>query len=152
MLSNCNQLKIKRIFFGRNMAVLTTKYKCIDVNTRRDHGTSKNIKWSRHLNLFVSLKNTQFKLIKLTLLLYRSWNKPKTTDLKPDMNLKSRDVSLSGSGICRHYEYSFRTGKFEFLLDNNKTCVECKPPANITGNLSVLVDGELKNHYYCFKP
>jgi hypothetical protein len=32
---------------GRNMAVLTTQYKYIDGNTRRDHGTSKNIKRCR---------------------------------------------------------------------------------------------------------
>jgi len=82
---------------------------------------------------------------------YRSWNKPKTTDLKPDMDLKSKDISVSGSGVCRHYEYSFKTGKVEFLLDDNKTCVEGKPPANIIGNLSVLINDELKNHYYCFK-
>ena len=29
--------------FGRNVAVLTTKYKYIDGNTRRDHGTSKTL-------------------------------------------------------------------------------------------------------------
>jgi hypothetical protein len=33
--------------FGRNRAVLTTKYKYIDGNTRRDHGTSKNTKHYR---------------------------------------------------------------------------------------------------------
>ena len=82
---------------------------------------------------------------------YRSWNKPKAVSDKPDMDLKSKEVSVEGSGVCRHTEYSFKTGKVEFSLDDNVTCLEGNTPDNIVGNLNVLVNDELKNHYYCFK-
>ena len=82
---------------------------------------------------------------------YRSWNKPKSIDTKPDMELKSKDVSIDGTGVCRTTNYSFKVGKVEFKLDNNIDCVEGKPPANAIGNLHVLMNGEEKNHYYCLK-
>jgi hypothetical protein len=50
---------------------------------------------------------------------YRSWNKPKTSDAKPDMELKSQDFKVEGTGACRHSEFSFKTGKVEFLVDDN---------------------------------
>lgn len=82
---------------------------------------------------------------------YRSWNKPKAVSDKPDMYLKSKGVSVQGSGVCRYTEYSFKTGKVEFLINDDITCLEGKPPENIVGNLNILVNGELKNHYFCFK-
>ena len=82
---------------------------------------------------------------------YRSWNKPKAISDKPDMDLKSKEVSVEGTGACRHTEYSFKTGKVEFSLDDDVSCIEGNPPANAVGNLNILVNGELKNHYYCFK-
>jgi len=80
---------------------------------------------------------------------YRSWNKPKSTDVKPDMELKSKEVLVGGTGACRNTAYSFKVGKVDFILDNNINCIEGKPPANAIGNLYVLINGEEKNHYYC---
>jgi len=82
---------------------------------------------------------------------YRSWNRPKTIDSKPDMELTSKDVSISGTGVCRHTDYSFKTGKVEFLVDNNINCVEGKPPLNAIGNLRVFIGDVEKNHYYCMR-
>ena len=82
---------------------------------------------------------------------YRSWNKPKTFDSKPDMELTSKDVTISGTGVCRHIDYRFKTGKVEFLVDNDINCVEGRPPANAIGNLRVSISGDEKNHYYCMK-
>jgi len=82
---------------------------------------------------------------------YRSWNNPKTVNEKPDMELSTKDVSVVGTGACRHNEYRFKTGKVEYLLDDDTKCLEGKPPAKITGNLSILLDDKLKNHFYCLK-
>jgi len=82
---------------------------------------------------------------------YRAWNKPKNIESKPDMELTSKDVSISGTGVCRHIDFSFKTGKVEFLVDNNINCVEGKPPSNAIGNLYILINGEEKNRYYCLK-
>lgn len=62
-----------------------------------------------------------------------------------------KEVSVEGTGACRHTEYSFKTGKVEFSLDDDVSCIEGNPPANAVGNLNILINGELKNHYYCFK-
>lgn len=82
---------------------------------------------------------------------YRSWNKPKTLDSKPDMELTSKNVTTSGTGECRHTDYRFKTGKVEFLVDNDINCVEGRPPANAIGNLRVSINGDEKSHYYCMK-
>ena len=82
---------------------------------------------------------------------YRSWNKPKTMQEKPDMDLKSNDASVVGTGPCRHNEYNFKTGKVVFSIDDDLQCVEGKPPQNAIGNLNVYINDELKSHYFCIK-
>jgi hypothetical protein len=82
---------------------------------------------------------------------YRSWNKPKASDTKPDMELKSKDVKTEGTGACRHTDFSFKTGKVVFIVDDNVECVEKAPPKNVIGNLSVLINDEVKSQYYCIK-
>lgn len=82
---------------------------------------------------------------------YRSWNKPKTSGEKPDMELKSKDVKYEGRGVCRYTIFSFKTGKVEFLVDDGVSCVETVPPENAIGNLTVLINEEVKSSYFCFK-
>lgn len=82
---------------------------------------------------------------------YRSWNKPKNSDSKPDMELKSKDIKVEGTGACRYTIFSFKTGKVEFLVDDGVSCVETAPPENAIGNLTVLINEEVKSSYFCFK-
>ena len=82
---------------------------------------------------------------------YRSWNKPKATDEKPDMDLISKDIATDGTGQCRSTTYSFTTGNVQIHVDDNTQCLEGKPPENISGNLNVYINNQLKNHYYCLK-
>ena len=82
---------------------------------------------------------------------YRSWNMPKAALDKPDMDLRSKEISVVGTGNCRHTEYSFKTGEVKFIVDDDISCVEGKPPKNAIGNLYVFISDEMKSHYYCLK-
>ena len=82
---------------------------------------------------------------------YKSWNKPKTTTEKPDMELKSSIYEVNGSGECRFEEYRFKTGKTEFAIDSNFRCTEKYPPKNAIGSLWVFINDDMKSHYWCVK-
>jgi hypothetical protein len=86
---------------------------------------------------------------------YREWNKPKSTDTKPDMELKSSTVQIVGG--TSHY-YTFKTGNTEFEVtdqwtgsnaDSNPNPSEV--PIGATGDLYIRSKGNLKSHYYCVK-
>jgi len=82
---------------------------------------------------------------------YRAWNLPKSTHLKPDMEVLDGKMKYEGTGICGSNIYSFKTGNVEFNLDDSVNCSEEWPPKEAIGNLYVVVGGNEKNHYYCIK-
>ena len=83
---------------------------------------------------------------------YRSWNIPKSTSEKPDLELKKKNASeIEGTGVCRHTRYLFTSGKTTIEVTDSTDCMEGEPPKNAIGNLFVFIDDEMKNHYYCLK-
>lgn len=82
---------------------------------------------------------------------YRSWNKPRPTNDKPDMEVKSGISEVSGTGACAHTDYTFKTGNVTFLVSDDINCGETAPPANVHGYLSVSVGGNEKANFWCLK-
>jgi hypothetical protein len=82
---------------------------------------------------------------------YRSWNFPQTTSQTPDMEVANGTEETQGTSPCTSTTYTFRSGKIEYVIDNNVTCVEREPPKGAIGNLSVLINGVEKAQYYCFE-
>jgi hypothetical protein len=81
---------------------------------------------------------------------YKSWNKPKSIDSTPDMDVISNEPGvIDGTGICRATTYIFKKGNVRFEVDNNSNCVEGNPPKSAVGNLNVFIKNELKSHYWC---
>ena len=86
---------------------------------------------------------------------YRSWNLPKGTDAKPDMELVSASIETIGAGSkCPQHYYKFKTGDAEFEVTDQWLCPNGTPPEsarNATGDLYVRIKGQLKSHYYCIR-
>jgi hypothetical protein len=68
---------------------------------------------------------------------YRAWNKPKAPSGTPDMQVQSGTVEVSGTGECRHSDYTFKNGNVVFTVSNDINCGETAPAANVNGWLSV---------------
>ncbi|MFM0062930.1 hypothetical protein [Paraburkholderia aspalathi] len=82
---------------------------------------------------------------------YRAWNKPKPISDPPDMEVKSGTVDVSGTGACRHSDYTFKRGNVAFLVSDDINCSETAAPANVHGYLSVAINGVEKANYWCVK-
>ena len=82
---------------------------------------------------------------------YRSWNAPKKSDTKPDMEVKAGSKEVSGTGPCRSTEWVFKTGNVRFEVSNSVSCVEKEPPKGAIGSLSVFIKDELKSQFWCMK-
>ena len=83
---------------------------------------------------------------------YKSWNKPKLINEKPDMELKSSDFESHGG--CSNF-YKFKIGKTEFTVSNQWSCSDDEGRKEeligATGDLWVRVNGKVRSHYYCYK-
>lgn len=82
---------------------------------------------------------------------YRAWNLPKSTNVKPDLEVLNGVMEFQGTGVCATRYYKFKTGNVELSVDDSVACTESHPPKNAVGNLYVIVDGKETNHYYCVK-
>ena len=83
--------------------------------------------------------------------IYRSWNKPKSTHLTPDMEVGGGRLEADGTGPCTHSTYIFVKGKIRFEVGDDIRCGPDEPPKGATGNLSVFINDELKSSYWCMK-
>jgi len=81
---------------------------------------------------------------------YRAWNTPRNTILTPDVEVVNGLMTHEGTGVCGSNYYSFKTRNVEYILDDSVKCTEEIPPKDAIGNLYVLIDGQEKNHFYCF--
>lgn len=82
---------------------------------------------------------------------YRSWNRPKERNEKPDMEAKPGEVAVEGTGNCRSTTYGFKVGNARFEVTDSVACVEGRPPENAVGQLSVFIDSQLKSEYWCLR-
>ena len=80
---------------------------------------------------------------------YRVWNQPHRQSGKPDLQIVGGVRDFEGTGPCTHAVWSFHKGKTEYTV-SGLGCTEETPPAGATGQLAVLVDGQLKQSWWCF--
>jgi len=80
---------------------------------------------------------------------YRVWNQPHRPSEKPDLQIVGGTHDVEGTGPCTHAVWSFRQGKAEYTV-SGLGCTEATPPAGATGQLSVWVDGQFKQSWWCF--
>lgn len=83
---------------------------------------------------------------------YRAWNVPRTVTESPDVSLGSGVYSLTGTRMCSHSEWSFRTGNVEYVVSDGVSCTDSDPPADATGRLAVFINGQLRSAYWCTNP
>ena len=81
---------------------------------------------------------------------YRAWNAPTNTSLIPNVEVMNGRMTYEGTGVCGSKFYSFKTRNVEYSLDDSVKCTEEISPKGAIGNLYVSIDGQEKNHYYCF--
>jgi hypothetical protein len=82
---------------------------------------------------------------------YRAWNLPKNTSSTADVEVTNGKMTYEGTGVCGSKFYSFQNRNVEYHLDDNAACSEEIPPKDAIGDLYVLIAGQEKNHYYCFR-
>ena len=82
---------------------------------------------------------------------YRSWDKPNPISAKPDMEVDSGEFEASGTGACRHTDYTFQKGNVTFVVSDDVSCVETAPPDNVSGYVSASINGKEISHYWCKK-
>ncbi len=87
---------------------------------------------------------------------YRSWNKPKSTTDAPDLVLTGGSFESFGSGMCSYSRYSFKKGNLQINVQDGFACGDddyfAKIPPNTGGELTVLIGGKVRDHYYCVLP
>ena len=83
---------------------------------------------------------------------YRAWNIPRTATESPDVSLGSGVYSLTGTRMCSHSEWSFRTGNVDYVVSDGVSCAESDPPVDATGRLAVFINGQLRSAYWCTNP
>jgi len=79
---------------------------------------------------------------------YRSWNKPKSVNEKPNMELSDpKAYEPQGHGICGYDMWVFTTGDTKFRIDGAGGCGESTEPSK--GYLQVLINDEEKLSLPC---
>lgn len=80
---------------------------------------------------------------------YRSWNLPKKTTEKPDLEIKKGSWSYQGNGICRSRVFEFKSGNVKYLVSDSNRCLQPEAPENAVGFVDVEINGQSKNTYWC---
>ncbi len=80
---------------------------------------------------------------------YRVWNQPHRQSEKPDVQIVGGTHDFEGTGPCTHAIWSFRKGNTQYTV-SGLGCTEATSPAGATGQLSVFVDDQFKQSWWCF--
>ncbi len=80
---------------------------------------------------------------------YRSWNLPKKTTEKPDLEIKKGKWDYEGTGICGSRVFKFKSGNVEYIASDGSHCLSPEAPENAVGFVDVEINGQSKNTYWC---
>lgn len=81
---------------------------------------------------------------------YRSWNKPKSLNETPDIDLAHGKQTFSGTGVCSIPTYTFRSGDVTYEVNGGLGCTDGSEPPKATGHLSVSVGDKQVTDDWCF--
>jgi hypothetical protein len=81
---------------------------------------------------------------------YRSWNKPKSLSVTPDMVLSHGKQTFPGTGICSVPTYTFTSGEVTYEVNGGLGCTDGSEPVKATGRLSVTKDSKQVTDDWCF--
>jgi hypothetical protein len=81
---------------------------------------------------------------------YRSWNKPNSLSVAPDVDLATGKQEFEGTGVCSHSAYTFTTGKTVYQVEEGLGCTDGSEPSKATGHLTVTVAGKQVTDDWCF--
>ena len=79
---------------------------------------------------------------------YRVWNQPHPQSQKPDLQIVGGTHDFEGTGPCAHAVWSFEKGNTRYTV-SGLGCTETTPPPGATGQLSVFVDDQFKQSWWC---
>lgn len=79
---------------------------------------------------------------------YRSWNKPHFVTDKPDMDISPGVRDILGTAPCSIYQWKFRKGDAEFVVEECGLC-GCGL-SDARGTLEVSVAGKLQQTWWCY--
>lgn len=82
---------------------------------------------------------------------YRVWNKPRSTDRKPDVEVRGGTEETGGTDPCVSTDWSFRRGNIVYEVSDSAACTDGKPPRGAYGMVSVTIDKEFASRYWCVK-
>lgn len=78
---------------------------------------------------------------------YRSWRLNKPGD-GPALTLRG-SMEVQGTGACRTRYWTFKNGKYEYVIADSANCGEQAPPAGATGQLIVSLSGKEISQSWC---
>jgi opacity protein-like surface antigen len=81
---------------------------------------------------------------------YRSWDKPKDLTESPNVDLKTGELSVDGTGVCSVPVYSFKKGDVVYSVNAGLGCSDGSEPAKATGQLIVNIAGKDAAPAWCF--
>ena len=78
---------------------------------------------------------------------YRAWKLNKKGD-DPALSLRG-SMDVQGTGECRTRYWTFRNGKYEYVISDSVNCGERMPPAEAIGQLTVSLSGNQISDSWC---
>lgn len=82
---------------------------------------------------------------------YRAWNKPRSVDRKPDVEVHGGTEETVGTDPCVNTDWTFRRGNVEYFVSDNARCSEGKPPRNASGMVVVSINKAFASRYWCLR-
>jgi hypothetical protein len=79
---------------------------------------------------------------------YLAWNNPKDITSNPDIAVYKGEKLYEGTGSCAHVLWKFTNKNVEYLV-GEIGCTESEPPKGANGRLSVFINGEHKQSWWC---
>lgn len=80
---------------------------------------------------------------------YRAWNKPHPVTGEPDLEIKSGEQTVEGTGPCAHPVWKFKNRSASYIIQD-LGCTEDAPPKDAKGMFEVQIQGQSKASGWCY--